>query len=72
MKHWREHDGRIHCEEAGGGGYTLCGAALEGERGDQHMTDTAATINCRECVGIIEFCKRVRGGEYVTTMRDRR
>ena len=71
-KHWNEFDGRVHCEEAGGAGYTLCGAALEGENGNQLMIETAVTINCADCIRIIEHCKRIRPGEYASTKRAQR
>lgn len=68
-KHHLDCDGVVHCEENGGAGYTLCGLALEGERGATPMTDTAARINCGECVAIIKFCQRVRAGEFESTAR---
>lgn len=69
VKHWREHDGIVHSETAGGLDYTLCGAALEGQHGDQPMTETATSINCRDCVGIITFCHKIRRGEFVSMAR---
>jgi hypothetical protein len=71
MAHWLEHDGRVHADAPGGMDYTLCGAALEGETGDQPMTETSKRVDCADCVAIIEHCKGIRAGAYVTTQRQR-
>ena len=68
--HWQEHDGTIHCEAAGGADYTLCGAALEGENGDQPMVQTYARIDCGQCIGIVAFCLQIRKSEFVSTKRE--
>lgn len=73
MKHLRDIDGDVHCEGAvAAGEFTLCGLALEGERGDAQMTETPAGIDCRNCVAIIEQCKRVRNGEIKPPFQRRR
>ena len=72
-EHWRYHDGIVHCEGIGAGDYLLCGLAPEGERGDEgDATTTVMKINCQHCIAIIEFCKRIRLGEYARTQRARR
>jgi hypothetical protein len=72
-EHWKDKDGVIHCEGIESGDYLLCGLAPEGENGDDPMpTKTAAPINCSGCVAIIDFCRHIRAGEYVSTMRARR
>ena len=70
--HRRDSDGIIHCEGIGAGDYLLCGLAPEGVNGDEQARETAAAINCGQCIAIIEFCRRIRPGEYVTTKRGQR
>jgi hypothetical protein len=72
-EHWKDKDGVIHCEGVESGDYLLCGLAPEGEIGDDPLpTKTAAAINCSNCVAIIAFCRRIRPGEFVSTVRARR
>lgn len=71
MKHLEDIDGVIHCEGPDGADYSLCGLALEGERGDTPMTDTAEDIDCGRCIATIRFCKRVRDGEIKAPFRRR-
>ncbi|MDB5656662.1 MAG: hypothetical protein JWQ94_4275 [Tardiphaga sp.] len=50
----------IHCGPAVGGDSTLCGFAMEGERGDHPLAAVMlGKINCPSCVAIIRFCKAV-------------
>lgn len=72
VTHYRTEDGLIHCEGIHSGDYMLCGIAPEGADGDEQAIITHAPINCKDCIGIIEFGKRIRSGEYVTTQRARR
>jgi hypothetical protein len=63
MKHLIDASGHVHCCEPGSVGYTLCGVAEEGERGDTPVRETYANIDCDDCITIIRFCKRVRDSE---------
>ena len=71
-QHWQERNGVVHCEGINAGDYLLCGLAPEGERGDTPVSETFAKIDCGQCVAIIEFCRRVRPGEYASTKRAQR
>jgi hypothetical protein len=72
VKHWREHDGVIHAEGANGDDRTLCGVILEGIEGEHPMTETSTSINCRDCIGTITFCRKIRSGEFISTARGAR
>lgn len=72
MKHLRDIDGAIHLEGPDGVDYTLCGHALEGERGDTPMVETNEGIDCDRCIGIINHCRRVRGGQIKPAFKRRR
>jgi hypothetical protein len=61
----------IHCESAGGNDFTLCGYSLDGERGDDLLISTRLPINCPTCIGIINFCRRLRTDE-VCSYKSRR
>lgn len=64
MKHLKDIDRVVHCEGVvAGGEFTLCGLALEGERGDAVMADTFEGIDCANCIAIIRHCRNVRGGQ---------
>ena len=58
--HWRDSDGVVHCEGVETGDYLLCGLAPEGVNGDEQARETAAPINCEQCIALIEFCRCVR------------
>lgn len=62
-KHWKFQDGTVHCIGMLGGDFALCGAAPEGERGSDTMTETFEPIDCPDCEGVILFCQKVRPGE---------
>lgn len=50
----------IHSGPADGCDYTLCGAAMDGEDGDNEMSEVArGKIDCERCVRIIRFCKQI-------------
>jgi len=70
--HYRSEDGIIHCEGINSGDYMLCGIAPEGECGDEHCVATTATINCKNCIAIIEFSRRIHAGEWAVTRRAQR
>lgn len=70
-KHYAEGS-TIHCEGANGNDYTLCGFALEGETGNQPLDRTEAQITCRECIGIINFCRQIRAGEIAAPFQRRK
>ena len=72
MKHYRERDGIVHGENACGDDRTLCGVILEGIEGQGEMAETAAVIDCGDCIGIIEHCKKFRSGEYMVARRNRK
>lgn len=72
VRHLDEGDGRVHCAGATGDDRTLCGVILEGIEGQHQMRETAARINCADCITIIEHCYRVRTGEMVITRREQR
>lgn len=66
MKRWREHHDQsvVHCVAAiAAGEFTLCGLALEGERGDTPMQETRDLIRCQDCESIILHCKMVKPAE---------
>jgi len=72
-EHWKDKDDVIHCEGVESGDYLLCGLAPEGENGDDELpTKTHAPINCSGCVAIITFCRRIRPGEFASTVRAQR
>lgn len=71
MKHLRDIDGAVHCEGADGVDCTLCGLALEGERGDTPMAEVHKGIDCERCITTIYFCKRIRNGEIKALFRRR-
>lgn len=70
--HYRTEDSVIHCEGIHSGDYMLCGVAPEGECGDEKSVVTAAAINCKDCIAILEFSRRVHAGEWVVTRRAQR
>lgn len=70
-KHLLETGLIIHCEGADGAGYTLCGYSLDGVAGDQPMTETKASINCEECIRIINFIRAIRPGEICSPFQRR-
>ncbi len=70
-KHYLETGLIIHSEGSDGCDYTLCGAALEGVNGDEEMTETHASINCERCIGIIDFCRKIRPGEVCSPFQRR-
>lgn len=49
----------VHAGAHGGNDYTLCGAALDGEDGNGQMLRTRRRVTCRECIGIIRYCKSI-------------
>ena len=52
--------GTIHAEYPCGDDRTLCGAALEGEDGDDEMQEVArGKINCPDCLNTIQHCKSI-------------
>jgi len=63
MKHLVDGDRSVHCEGPDGADYTLCGEALEAWDDHVAMESTHAEITCDRCIGIIQFCKKVRDGE---------
>jgi len=66
VKHWREPNDKsvVHCEGAiASGEFTLCGRALEGERGDEQMEITRDLIRCPDCEAIIAHCKIIKPSE---------
>ena len=71
-KHWKDSDRVVHCDTSDGVDYTLCGEALEGERGDTPMTETFEGIDCPRCIDIIRFCQKVRPGEIKMPSERRR
>jgi hypothetical protein len=71
-KHYDEGDGTIHLESANGDDRTLCGVILEGIEARRAMTTTHFQVNCRDCIGIVEHCYRVRPGAMVITRRAQR
>lgn len=71
QKHYLETGLVIHCEGIIGAGSTLCGAALEGVNGDEPMTETHASINCDQCITVINFCRKVRPGEVCSPFQRR-
>lgn len=73
MKHLRDVDGVIHCVGAvAAGEFSLCGLALEGERGDTPMIEIHKSIDCRNCIATIEHCKSIRNREIRALFRQRR
>lgn len=49
----------IHAGPSDGHDMTLCGAALEGERGGNQMLRTRRRITCSRCIGIIRYCRTI-------------
>ena len=70
-KHYLETGLIIHCEGVIGTDYTLCGAAMEGVRGNEIMTETRASINCSQCITVIKFCQKIRAGELCAPFQRR-
>jgi hypothetical protein len=70
-KHWLENPLIVHCDGSGGNDYTLCGYALEGETGNDPLTETLAQINCSKCIEIINFCRQIRSGEVCSPFQRR-
>jgi len=50
---------RIHLGRNDGLDMTLCGVALEGERGDNQMLRTRRRVTCTQCIGTIRYCKTI-------------
>lgn len=50
---------KVHCQGAGGEGYTLCGYALKGENGNEPLVPCDQRITCADCIRIIRFCKSI-------------
>ena len=71
MRHWRDDDGVIHCEGVAAD-YMLCGQAPEGGDFTGKSVETSAIINCRQCIAVIEFCRKVRPGEWFSVKRNQR
>jgi len=71
MKHFRDGDGVIHCDGLAGD-YMLCGQAPEGGDFTGSCVETSAIINCRQCIAIIEFCQKIRAGEWFSSKRNQR
>lgn len=70
-KHLLETGLIIHCDGVNGSGYTLCGYSLDGANGDQPMEETAANINCAQCIAVLDFCRKVRPGEVCSPFQRR-
>lgn len=70
-KHFLETGLIIHCDGVNGAGYTLCGYSLDGVGGDQPMEETHASINCGQCIAVIDFCRKVRPGEVCSPFQRR-
>lgn len=65
-QHYVESDRTVHCEASPGDIILLCKASrAEGDG----MKETAAPVNCRGCIEVIEFCRRIRPGEWVAPKR---
>lgn len=66
----------FHLEAPGGNDYTLCGAALEGERGDSPMEEISDSggrqVTCAECIRIVEHCWRLRKSKIGIAMPNAR
>lgn len=70
--HFLENSITVHCDGPGGMDYTLCGAALEGENGDEQMTETPFKVNCERCISIIDFCMDIKAREITRLVVGRR
>lgn len=71
MYYEREH-GFTHCEAAHGSDYTLCGFTLDGDQGP--IEEVKGLIDCPACLGVIQFCKKLRPkllGPQVRLQRER-
>ncbi len=57
-----ESEGVVHLGSALGNGYTLCGCAIEGFEDDlpPQKPTNRRTVDCPDCVLIIEACRGVR------------
>jgi len=49
----------IHFGASAGGDFTLCGFACDGEDGGTHMLRTRRIVTCKECIGIVRYCKAI-------------
>lgn len=47
--------------------YTLCGLSLDGDTGTTGaFKATKQKVNCKHCIEIIEYCKKIKKTEYKT------
>lgn len=59
----RDVFGAVHAGTPDGNDFTLCGDAMEGEKGDEEMEPTTARINCERCIRVIIYAKSIRAPE---------
>jgi hypothetical protein len=56
----------VHFLGSGQGDVALCGQDLAGDKflGWDESTQTKEKVNCRDCIAIVKYCKKVRRHEY--------
>lgn len=59
VERYADHTGIVHFMGIFGGDYTLCGDALEGEKGDTPMAKTREKVDCENCKGVVAYCKAI-------------
>lgn len=70
-RHFIEPGIIIHCDGPLGDSYTLCGASIGGVNENEEWPETAANINCRQCIAVLDFCRKVRPGEVCSPFQRR-
>ncbi len=70
-KHFLEPGLIIHCDGVLGDGYTLCGTSIGGVNGNEEWPETHASINCSDCISVLNFCRKVRPGEVCSPFQRR-
>lgn len=56
----------VHFAGPGQGDVALCGHDLAGDfaLGWSESVETKEKVNCRHCIEIVEYCKKVKASEY--------
>jgi len=44
--------------------YTLCGHDLAGDKEYESGARTEKKVNCKMCINIVEYCKKIKRDEY--------
>jgi hypothetical protein len=56
----------IHFVGVGQKDYTLCGQDLAGDRalGYDESIGTKERVTCRDCIAVVEYCKKINSSEW--------